>query len=437
MIKLLVGNSESSIEGLSMSQQKQLSSLLSYTTQIYSPYKRGTVVKRISLINKKGVFASGLLYMAKHWLETEKIHYEVSSTRHRPESQPRRFSCVLEDIVPYYEQTEAAKVAALKARGCIVMPTGFGKSLTMALLINALQVKTLIVVPNLMLKQQLTSSMRALFGNTQDIIIENIDSANLPNITDCDLVLIDEGHHSAAKTYRNLNKTAWKNTFYRFFFTATPFRGKEEEQLLFESIAGQVIFEVTHEVAVKKGYIVPIEAYYYNLPKTKIKGNSKSWANVYKELVVQNTIRNDKISSILKILRLTEKSTLCLVKEIDHGQELSDRTSIPFVKGENLDNRIKLLEFNLKEHLALIGTTGVLGEGCDTKPCEYIIIAGLGKSKPSLMQQFGRGFRAFNGKESCKVILFRDASHRWTLDHFNAQRKLLLDQFGIVPIKLE
>ena len=90
-----------------------------------------------------------------------------------------------------------------------------------------------------------------------------------------------------------------------------------------------------------------------------------------------------------------------------------------------------------KTHPILIGTTGVLGEGIDTRPAEWIIIAGLGKSKNQFMQNIGRGIRVYPGKKSCKVILFKDGSHKWTLKHFKEQCMILKEVYGIVPMRLE
>ena len=53
---------------------------------------------------------------------------------------------------------------------------------------------------------------------------------------------------------------------------------------------------------------------------------------------------------------------------------------------DGIHTRVCFLEFNMGEIKTLIGTTGVVGEGVDTRPTEYVIIAGLGKSKPAFMQ---------------------------------------------------
>lgn len=338
---------------------------------------------------------------------------------------------------PYPEQIQAAKIAARAGRGTVTMPTGTGKSVAMALLINELQLRTLIIVPTVELKRQLSECFKRYFGTLDNITIENIGSTRLESASDYDCLIIDEAHHVAARTYRDLNKRAWKKIYHRYFFTATPFRSRDEEQLLYESIAGQVIYRLDYNAAVKNNYICPIEAYYYELPKLEVEGNEMCWTSVYSELVVNRKDRNALIANILAKLHCAGASTLCLVKEIKHGKALHGLTGVAFANGESDNTAALICEFNSRGRKTLIGTTGVLGEGVDTKPAEYIIIAGLGKSKNALMQQVGRGFRKYPDKESCKVILFKDPSHKWPLDHFKKQCKYLLEEYGVVPTKLE
>lgn len=434
MIKLTVGNSECQIIGLIQEQTKVLKELLSYSIDPQANYFSGGYKNpKRYLIDPKGRFATGLLQIVGGYLYNHDLKYELNDTRIMPKSTKDLFNLDL-GYTPYPEQLEIASRAEKLHRGTISAVTGFGKSIAMALVVNQLQVKTLIIVPNLELKRQLTDSFLKYFGSMANITIENIDSASLIIHTDYDCLIIDEAHHVAAKTYRTLNKKAWKNIYYRFFFTATPFRSRDEEQLLFESIAGQIIYRVDYHTAVQKGYIVPMEAYYYELPKTETEANT--WAGVYSALVVNNVLRNAVIARLLNSLSDSGISTLCLVKEIKHGETLKAATNGFFGNGQDEMTQWYIQLFNERKLKALIGTTGVLGEGVDTKPCEFVIIAGLGKSKNAFIQQVGRGFRKSPDKESCKVIIFLDKSHKWTLAHYKAQVKYLQEVYGITPIKL-
>jgi superfamily II DNA or RNA helicase len=294
-----------------------------------------------------------------------------------------------------------------------------------------LAVKTLVVVPTIGLKLQLSKTLAWL----PFVRVENIDSTELPKLTGFDCLIIDECHHAAAKTYQNLNKVAWRGIYYRFFFTATYFRNQDNENLLFEGVCGKAVYELPIKTAIKRNIISKIDAFYIDLPKQET--DAYTWGQVYSELVVNNTSRNNIVAALLQRLHAVEAPTLCLVKEVAHGAILSDLTGIPFVHGQDESTRPYIQQFNEGKIKALIGTAQILGEGVDTVPAEYVVIPCLGKAKSSFMQWVGRVMRRAKGKESGKVIIFRDPSHKFCLRHFAVQRRILKEEYGVTTIKLE
>jgi len=435
MILLEINNSSCKITGLTAQEHKKLADLMSYQVDAQAAFfSRNHRSRKRTLLDKKGVFPTGLLYIAEAHLTG--VRHVVKDHRKRPVAIPGRFDVALEHT-PYWEQAEAAIACQEASRGIVVAPTGCGKSVIAALIISQIQTRTLVVVPSLELKRQLTQALAAAFPNAtvgglgKDIAIENVDALDPNTVCDYDCVIIDEFHHSGAKTYRNLNKKAWVNVYYRFGLTATPFRSNEDERLLLESVLSEVIYRIDYKTAVDKGYIVPLEAYYVEVPKTTTDGYS--WAQVYKDLVVNNSVRNEVIRGLLTKLDTAGVPTLCLVKEIEHGEKFAN---FKFANGQDEDCKHLITLFNRAILTTLIGTTGVLGEGVDTKPAEYVIIAGLGKSKNAFMQQVGRGFRRYGNKQSCKVIIIKDNSHKWTRAHFAAQVKILKQEYGVTPIKI-
>ena len=408
--------------------------MMSYAPSEDAKYFTGYFDRRINLMTKTGEFPSGLLPHLIKYLNNHSIHYNEQDCRLRPSYFYPTMRATL-PFKPYADQVEAL-AACSRSNGIIRMPTGTGKSITMAMVVDKFKLKTLIVVPSLELKIQLKDTFTKIFGSLNNVTIENIDSKELQKPSTYDLLIIDEAHHAAAKTYQQLNKKMWNNIYHRFFFTATPFRTQEEENLPLESLIGTVIYTLTYKKAVANGYIVPIEAYYIELPKTKC--YSTTWREVYDELVVNNKERNALIATLLDNLYNQKSSTLCLVKEIAHGDKIAKNTSypVPFVNGLDEESRRYINKFNSGSVKVIIGTTGILGEGVDSRPAEYILITGLGKSRGAFMQQCGRGFRTYPGKTSCKIILFYDPSHKFTRAHFKEQVKTLESEYGVTPLKL-
>lgn len=434
MITLVIDNSTCQLLDLPFDVWKAMRELLSYEIGAQTAYFSSSKNPKRYLLDKRGCFPTGLLYLVEEYLTKRGLSHRKEDRRKRPKPRPGLFTMTMA-FEPYPEQKEAANAARWHSRGIICAPTGVGKSAIVALIINKLQVPTLVVVPSLELKRQLSSFLKEVFGPTPHIRVDNVDS-----VRDCkgfDCVIIDEFHHSGAMKYRNLNKKKWNRIYYKFGLTATPFRSRDEERLLLESVLSQVIYKIDYQLAVKKKYIVPLEAYYYELPAREVMGNEMSWPSVYSELVVNRDDRNKLVAHVLRSLKDAGASTLCLVTEIKHGNILSELTGLPFANGE-ADNTAGLVRaFNSGEEIGLIGTSGVLGEGVDTKPAEFAVIACLGKAKTRFMQQCGRIFRNFTDKQSGKVILFKDPSHKWTLDHFRRQCTYLKEEYGVKPIKLE
>lgn len=439
MITLTIGNSFSKIEGLSPEVFKRLRKVLSYKTDPSAAFFGGRNYPRERYcIDNKGNFPTGLSRRVSDFLEKEKLlksnesasGVTIIQNRVKP---PIRPAIEWIGVTPWKAQSEALKAAMAARRGTIVMPTGTGKTLVIAMIAAALGVKTLIVVPNLEIKKQLIASLNDL-RLTENITVENIDSSSLYTYIGYDCLIIDEAHHVSAKTYQRLNAKAWKNIYYRFFLTATPFRTNAEETLLFEGVAGRVIYQLDYKTAVKEGYIVPVESYYIEMPKTST--DAFTWAEVYGQLVVSNSARNIAVASLLQTLDNAGVSTLCLVKEVKHGENIKQLIDLPFVNGQDENSRTFIKDFNCGKIKTILGTEGMLSEGVDTKACEYVIVAGLGKARGAFQQKVGRAVRKYPGKESAKIILIRDKSHRYLTRHFNAQCAILKEVYGTVPIKL-
>lgn len=439
MIELRINNSECSVSGLSKEEYKLLKDLLSYETDNYAMRKHSQHFSfKRALIDAKGRFPTGLLFLVEYFLESGDNPYSRIDLRRVPSRQEGLFTLDL-GFTPYPDQINAS-LTCLKTRGIIVAPTGVGKSAIVALIIDQLQVPTLVVVPSLELKRQLIQSLKTWFGEDKvgkgkPIYVANVDSLDDSKVQKgYDCVVIDEFHRSGAKSYRKLNKKAWSGIYYKFGLTATNFRSQENERLLLESVLSEVIYQISYQDAVAKHYIVPMEAYFLEVPRTKITG--KTWAQVYSELVVNNQVRNHILSELLLKIHTNNSSTLCLVKEIKHGEILRQLTDGFFAHGESEDTPHLIKMFNSGKLRTLIGTTGVLSEGVDTKPTEIVIIAGLGKSRNQLVQSCGRGFRIYPGKTSCKIILIKDDSHKWSKAHFKEQCRILKEEYNVIPAKL-
>lgn len=436
-MEVRIDNSDSKVLNLSDEDFKLLRKELSYRLDPQAARFIPNPALHIKyLIDKKGNFPTGLLHRVMAFAKARGLAVTYNDLRSQepcPKVLSRAFKPGMTKL-PYKAQLEALRAVTDVMRGVLQLPTGCGKSFIVAMILVKLQLRTLIVVPTLELKRQLTEDLTDTLTTMEGVTVENIDSGKLNTLTNYDCIIWDEVHHAAAKTYRNHNKKAWSKIRYRYGMTATPFRNKSEEQMLYESVAGQVIYSLSYTEAIKNKYIVPVEAYYVKVPTMTVEGYN--WAEVYKELITDRKDRNDSIVEIAKNLILNNKATLVIVKEIKHGQFLSDLIGCPFVCGEDPDSKKYLKEFSLGKIPCIVGTSGTVGEGCDTKACEFVILATTGKAKTTFMQQIGRGVRKWKNKDSMKLILIKDFSHKWLKNHFNAQKKILKEEYGVELISL-
>lgn len=84
MVLLEIDNSYSRISGLSVAHEKELSKLLSYVIEGSSSYYSGFGPRRKSLLDKRGMFASGLRARVVEFLNTKSIAFTTKDSRVRP-----------------------------------------------------------------------------------------------------------------------------------------------------------------------------------------------------------------------------------------------------------------------------------------------------------------------------------------------------------------
>jgi len=84
MVILEIDNSYSRIIGLSPIHEKELSKLLSYVIGGSSAYFSGYGPRRKSLLDKRGMFASGLQSRVVDFLNTNNIGFVTKDKRRKP-----------------------------------------------------------------------------------------------------------------------------------------------------------------------------------------------------------------------------------------------------------------------------------------------------------------------------------------------------------------
>ena len=405
---------------------KLASDALSYTLPGASHIQRNIGYNwdgRIKLLKRDGTFPTGLIRDAAKALMSD-FEIQIVDKRVRPVKQ-HEFDFKL-PFEPRYYQTEAMAMVRSHARGVYVMGTGSGKSAVIGLITNELGVDTLIITPDLGLKEQLFNDMANWFKgrvskdikSSKPIIITNIDSLTSKDpkyFERFNLLITDEFHHSAAKSYLKVNDAA-KSAYYRYGLTGTLARTDGTEMNMY-GVLSNVIYKKTTSDLIDEKFLVPAKIFIHQL---KISGHSKKrWSEAYPAIAL-----SEEFNRIVVYLAEKEidqgKQTLILVRLRAHGELLKMRLKDKAVY-LNGDDDVKYRDeqkalFVARKIKCLIATN-ILGEGQNIPNIDVLINARLQKSEIQTFQGIGRALRKIDGKDEAIVHDFSIQGNRAIYDH--------------------
>lgn len=373
-------------------------------------------------------FPTGLLPRVLDLLNYRKLEYEIIDERIMPKSNKQ---LILKESLPplrYYQKTGARKLEEAH-RGILVMPTGTGKTATICRMIWDLSVNTLIITPSKAITDLMMDTLIKHFGKgkveklstkskklRKPINVVNIQALVKidPKVTsEIAAVFVDEFHHAAAETYREVNLKHLKNSFYRIGVTATNFRN-DGADLALESVLSEVLYEYDIRQAIDDDFLVQPD---FELIDNRVVSHENTYQKDYKANIVENEERNNIIADIAE--HHQKDSVIILVQQVEHGERLKEL--IPgseFLHGTIKDSERQKIMRDYRKGVVkcLIGTT-VIGEGVDLPIANVLVMAGGGKARSQIMQNIGRVLRIFPQKESALIYDFLDRGSRWLSEH--------------------
>lgn len=220
---------------------------------------------------------------------------------------------------------------------------------------------------------------------------------------DFGVLIIDEGHHSVAKTYREIIDHFQQNKNLRIcFLTATPDRGDDKA-------LGQVCESVAYKYdiaeAIEDGYLVPIEQQmiqtkidYSHIRTTAGDLNGADLAQVMEdEEAVQGMV-----GASIKIIG--NRPSIAFTSSVRHAEmccEIFNRHRsgmAAWICGETpAEERAKILKQFKNGEVQVIANVGIATEGFDAPNTQCIIMGRPTKSRALYTQCVGRGTRALAG----------------------------------------
>jgi superfamily II DNA or RNA helicase len=326
----------------------------------------------------------------------------------------------------------------------VVLPSGSGKTHTIAFHVKKLKPKTFLYVVH---RDAIVTQTIKVFKKTipwlkdEDIGIVNQKSKdydkpfifatiqtlshhkNLSQLKrqkkKLEYVVIDEYHHVAAPTYKRLIKSI-KEPTYLVGLTATPYRLDKKD--IFSFVNNNIVHSIDLFEGISKKILVPF--HYIGLhddidySTIRFNGYQYNTGDLDRKLIIHK--RDDAVIDeyFKKIDKDNRTHTIIFCNSVEHIKRMSDRFNKEGVKAAGIwhkqdnDVRKNLLELFRQGYYKVLLTRDILNEGVDFPECSALMFLRPTISKTIFLQQLGRGLRKNYGKKDVLVLDFVGNYHK-------------------------
>jgi len=334
-----------------------------------------------------------------------------------------------------YQDEAVAKTLAVR-QGMVALPTGTGKTTIAAEIIRRLHTTTVIFVHKQELATQWIEALSIMFNahpksfglvgwgilDMKPITIAMVQSSSkLPPemFKNFGVTIFDECHHVSADTVYDLAEHSKSARLYGL--SATPYRADGKDLMLKGALGGFTIkLDVSDMVAA--GYLAHPTIYIAGVPPMTFPRRAK-FADVYRQYIVDNGVRNKLITDIVKHWSSKGKSVYVHVKQIRHGELLHQALPDSFwIHGKHkLGVRRAAIDNYAKNGGVMIST--LLGEGVDIPSMDVLVLACGGVSEVFVRQLIGRVLRITAEKKEVAIIDFNDLA-RHLAEHSETRQRI-------------
>lgn len=239
-------------------------------------------------------------------------------------------------------------------------------------------------------------------SNGEEVVIASVQSIihRLDKFKpdDFDMIITDEAHHAAAKSYRKI---------YEYFrprlhlgFTATPNRG---DNVRLDDIYQDIIFERDIKWAIQNKYLTDIYCMRVNIGYdiSKVARRMGDFAPGELEEVMNQDVLNNAIAEAYK--KYAKGQTLIFACSVDHAEAIAEKIPGAVAVTAKTKNRDELIKKFTNREIPVLVNCMIFTEGTDMPLVETVMIARPTSNSSLYTQMVGRGLRLYPGKE--KLIL--------------------------------
>lgn len=216
---------------------------------------------------------------------------------------------------------------------------------------------------------------------------------------DFDLIVIDEAHHSSAKTYKKI--IDYFNPMMLLGFTATPNRA---DKVKLDDIYSDIIFERNLLWGIKNNYLSKIKCTrsYINVDYDQFKSSNGDYSIKSMSEVMETT--GKQIRDIYYDNSCQNGRTLIFGVNIAHCEDIQKNIEDSYVIHAKTKNREKYINDFTKGEIKTLINVGIFTEGTDIPNIDNIIIARPTRSEGLYTQMVGRGTRQAINKDHLHLI---------------------------------
>lgn len=240
-------------------------------------------------------------------------------------------------------------------------------------------------------------------SNGEEVVIASVQSIihRLDKFKpdDFDMIITDEAHHAAAKSYRKI---------YEYFrprlhlgFTATPNRG---DNVRLDDIYQDIIFERDIKWAIQNKYLTDIYCMRVNIGYdiSKVARRMGDFAPGELEEAMNQDVLNNAIAEAYK--KYAKGQTLIFACSVDHAEAIAEKIPGAVAVTAKTKNRDELIKKFTNREIPVLVNCMIFTEGTDMPLVETVMIARPTSNSSLYTQMVGRGLRLYPGKEKLTLI---------------------------------
>lgn len=216
---------------------------------------------------------------------------------------------------------------------------------------------------------------------------------------DFDLIIIDEAHHAAAKSYKKILE--YFNPRLILGFTATPNRG---DKVRLDDVFQKIIFQRDLKWAIKNKYLTDIYCMRVNIGYdiSNVAKRMGDFAPSELEEALDTDVLNKAIAEAYN--KYARGQTLIFATSVKHCEDIAKEIPGAVTVTAETKNREELIKKFTNREIPVLVNCMIFTEGTDMPLVETVMIARPTQNSSLYTQMVGRGLRLYPGKEKLVLI---------------------------------